>query len=192
MSITAEHLTSWAAKPEARTLLPDLVRRLILASGAKLRRLDLPGGSAVDRPGVDGLVEADPGNPWVPEGRSVWELSCERAPRPKARGDLAKRSRATNPEERASTTFVFVTPRRWGGKAKWKEGAQAEGWEEVRAYDADDLVQWLDATPGVALWFAEKLGILGPGVESPERFFERWATASSSPGARPWPPARSW
>jgi len=186
MAITAEHLSSWAKKPEARTMLPDLVRRLVLASGAKLRRLELPGGSAVDRPGVDGLVEAGPGNAWVPEGRSVWELSCEDGPGSKAQEDLAKRSRATNPEERARTTFVFVTPRRWGGKAKWKESAQAEGWKEVRAYDADDLVQWLDATPAVALWFGKQLGILGPGVESPERFFEQWASACEpaiTPGA---------
>jgi len=186
MAITAEHLSSWAKKPEARTLLPDLARRLILASGAKLRRLDLPGGSAVDRRGFDGVVEAGPGNPWIPEGRSVWELSCQADPRSKAGADLAKRSRATNPEERARTTFVFVTPRRWGGKAKWKESVQAEGWKEVRACDADDLVQWLEATPAVALWFGERLGLAGPGVESPERFFERWASACEpaiTPGA---------
>jgi len=186
MSITAEHLSSWAQKPEARTLLPDLVRRLVLASGAKLRRLELPGGSAVDRPGVDGLVEAGPGNAWVPEGRSVWELSCERAPGSKAGADLAKRTKEMAAEERASTTFLFVTPHRWGTKSGWPQGSRAQGWKEVRAYDADDLVQWLEATPAVAVWFGERLGLAGPGVESPERFFERWASACEpaiTPGA---------
>ncbi|MCL6609059.1 MAG: hypothetical protein K6T74_13310, partial [Geminicoccaceae bacterium] len=186
MSITAEHLASWAAKPEARTLLPDLVRRLVLASGAKLRRLELPGGSAVDLPGVDGIVEASPGNAWIPEGRSVWELSCERDPRRKASADLEKRTEEMPAEERASTTFLFVTPRRWGKKSQWVRGSGARGWKEVRAYDADDLVPWLEATPAVADWFGEQLGLAGPGVERPERFFERWAGACKpaiTPGA---------
>lgn len=177
MLINAAHIDSWARNPEARHTLPELISRLILGSGVRLRRLDFPGGAATDLPGFDGLVEAAEPTPWVPTGRSVWELSCESRPGPKASDDLAKRTAQTSPEYRAETAFVFVTPRRWPGKARWVESARDRGWKEVRAYDADDLVQWLDATPAVALWFAERLGLVGPGVTSPEAFFERWRQA---------------
>ena len=42
-------------------------------------------------------------------------------------------------------TFVFVTPRNWPRKEVWAtEKAAHEDWKDVRAYDADDLEQWLE------------------------------------------------
>ena len=51
-------------------------------------------------------------------------------------------------------------------------------WVEVRAYDADDLEQWLEQSPAVALQFAEELGIAGPGVESIVKHWEGWSQQS--------------
>lgn len=137
MLLDAERLESWAKSPEARTVLPDLIRRLMLGAGARLRRLDLRGGSAADLPAFDGIVEAIEPTPWAPCGRSVWELSCEGDPAAKAARDLKKRTAQTSPEYRAETAFVFVTPRRWSGKGRWVESARDRRWKEVRAYDAD-------------------------------------------------------
>jgi hypothetical protein len=177
MSIDAARIDAWAESPDARHTLPELVRRLLLQAGVPIHRLHMPSGSGADLPGFDGIVEADAGKAWVPEGRTVVELSCERDPARKARADLAKRSRATSREEKAATTFIFVTPRRWCRKSDWTAEAKGQGWKEVRAYDADDLAAWLEATPAVAVWFAETLGLAGPGVTSPEAFLERWGKA---------------
>ena len=181
MWITAEDLECWAARPEARSAFPELVRRLIAHGGARLRRLVVPSGSGTDLPGWDGEVEAEVGNAWLPEGRSRWELSCREDVQGKAGSDLEKRTRETSPEERSRTTFVFATSRKWSGKAKWLEEAKGRGWRDVRAFDAHDLVQWLEAAPAVALRLAEKLGKAGPGVETVDRFFARWSKACSPP-----------
>lgn len=117
MLIDAARIDAWAKSPEARQSLPELVRRLLLQAGLRLLRLAMPSGSGADLPGFDGIVEAGAGNAWVPEGRTVFELSCDRDPARRARADLEKRSRATSPEEKATTTFVFVTPRRWRRKS---------------------------------------------------------------------------
>ncbi len=149
MLITAEDLDHWAESPEARRAFPELVRRLIAHAGAVLRRLDVPSGSGTDLAGFDGIVEVQEGTARIPDGRSVWELSCEKQVPRKARKDLAKRTRATGPEERAKTSFVFATPRKWSGKDRWLEEARGQGWKDVRAYDAHDLVQWLGIAPAV-------------------------------------------
>ncbi|MDW8126112.1 MAG: hypothetical protein RMJ04_15190, partial [Geminicoccaceae bacterium] len=180
MQITAEDLESWATKPESRTEFPALIRRLIAHASGRLRRLDMPSGSGADLPGWDGVVEAAEGNAWVPAGSSRWELSCEANIARKARADFEKRTRETSPEERARLAFVFATPHEWRGKEReaWLAEAGSCGWREVRALDAHDLVQWLEAAPAVALWFAEKLGKAGFGLERVDRFFAGWSTAS--------------
>jgi hypothetical protein len=77
---------------------------------------------------------------------------------------------------------VFVTARRWTAKKKWlREKRGANDWKEIRAYDADDLEQWLEQAPAVALWFAETLGMRGPGVESLDRYWRTWSQQSNPP-----------
>ncbi len=127
-------------------------------------------------PGWDGRLFSDQGNAWVPVGASCWEVGCEQQVSGKANGDYRKRTVETGTQERASTTFVFVTPRRWSGKSAWvKTQCNLVEWADVRAYDADDLEQWLEQSPVVALRFAEELGLLGPGVESLDRYWLLWA-----------------
>src|SRR5205807_2107547 len=80
---------------------------------------------------------------------------------------------------RSGAVFVFGTPRRWPAKSTWVVSKRAQGnWADVRAYDADDLEQWLEQAPAVALQFAEEVGLSGPGVESVERYWRTWATQS--------------
>ncbi len=178
MRITAEDLDRWAGTPEARSEFPALLRRLLLHGGGRLCRLEMPSGSGTGLPGWDGVVEAAQGTEWIPEGASRWELSCEQDVAGKAGRDFKKRTNETSPEERAGLAFVFATPRKWSAKAKWLEEAKGHGWREVRAYDAHALVQWLEAAPAVALWLAEQLGKAGPGLETVDRFFDRWSHGS--------------
>ena len=55
-------------------------------------------------------------------------------------------------------TYIFVTPRHWPQKDEWANARKAEGpWRDVRVYDADDLVHWIEQTPAVGLWLASRL-----------------------------------
>jgi hypothetical protein len=69
-------LEQWAARAEARTTLPQLVRRLIYGTGHGIRRTGFRSGEGVALPGWDGIVIADRGDDFVPEGTSAWEMSA--------------------------------------------------------------------------------------------------------------------
>jgi len=175
MQVTARQIHEWAAGRSAPGTLPRLVRRLSLPAGA-VTEVTMPAGDSISHPGWDGELVSSSGSPWVPAGRSFWEMSCEASVTTKANDDYYKRTKATPAAVRASTTLMIVTARRWPQKAKWLEVKRAIGeWGQVRVLDADDLEAWLEYTPAVALWFADEIGLTGPGVESPARYWESWA-----------------
>ena len=172
-------ISNWASLPNANHQLPELIRRLILATTMPTL-LDIPGGSAVWRSGWDGLVEATAGNAWVPKGVSVWELSCQSDTGAKASADYGKRTDDPQGVAPAGATFVFVTPRQWSGKRNWvKERCDEGKWAEVRAFDASDLATWLEQAPAVSAWFARLIGKLpAGGYTTLEDWWENWATVS--------------
>ena len=116
--------------------------------------------------------------PWIPEGRSGWELGCDNHPRAKAGHDYAARVKSVPPERRRATAFVFVTPRNWPRKGKWAAEKAALGdWKAVRAYDASDLEQWLEQSAPTQIWLAERLGEPVVGYRSLEQCWSDWAEA---------------
>jgi len=187
MDITATQIADWAETREAQGNLSRLVRKLVHAAGVSPIHVDFAAGDSTVLAGWDGEVIAEHGTPWVPAGRSLWELSCNAQPSRKASTDYQKRTQSTSESERLSATFIAVSARRWPTKRRWaKAKQQACEWASVRAYDTDDLEQWLEQTPAVALWFGEELGVADPGIESPQNHWERWASQSNpavTPGA---------
>lgn len=182
MRITATQIVQWAETREAQGYLPMLVRRLIHEAGGHPKYVDFPAGDSISRRGWDGEVESESGNTWVPKAKSFWEVSCEANPTGKANRDYKKRTKQTSSADRSKATFVFVSARRWTTKKKWLQEKCKKGeWQEVRGYDADDLEQWLEQSPAVALWFGETLGLAGPGVESLERYWDAWCNQSNPP-----------
>jgi hypothetical protein len=142
----------------------------------------MPGGDSIGRSGWDGITHATSGCPWVPVGTAYWEVSCEEGIRSKANEDFNNRTRETNSDIQVEAAFIFVTPRRWARKDVWVREKQAVGnWREVHAYDADDLEQWLEQAPEIALWFGEILGLHGPGVQSLERLWSTWSEQTRRP-----------
>ncbi|MBS9430693.1 hypothetical protein [Photorhabdus akhurstii] len=181
MRITATQIEQWADTRDAQGMLPILIRRLISAT-TTITALSMPGGDSVSSSGWDGIVQADKGNIWVPDGASFWEMGCSSDIITKARSDFRKRNQQISPQEAAQSRFVFVSPRRWSKKDSWLKEAQAENiWSGVYALDADDLEAWLENTPAVALWFSEITGHTGAGIESISHFWERWCNQSQFP-----------
>jgi hypothetical protein len=177
MRITASHIIDWVNNraKEAQAELPRWVRKLCYQAGST-REIAFPAGDSTYRPGWDGKLFCDQGNAWVPPGASRWEMGCDADVDGKANREYNKRTKATDSAERTSTTFVFVTPRRWLKKDAWIASQRTKTeWHDIKVVDADDLEQWLEQDPAVALQFAEFLGLLGPGVESLERFWLRWS-----------------
>lgn len=181
MRVTATQIVDWinTKEKEAQTDLPRLIRRLCFDAGMT-RQIAFPAGDSTYRPGWDGTLYSEQGNAWIPAGTSYWEMGCDKKITSKANDDYTKRTEQTIEAERLTTTFVFVTPRRWSTKSTWINDYRAKAeWGNILAFDADDLEQWLEQTPAVALQFAEERGLSGWGVESPTRYWQLWSQQCS-------------
>lgn len=179
--ITTKQIADWAATGIAQRELPRLVRRLVHAT-ATTTQIAMPGGDSTSLPGLDGELYSKDGNAWVPQGHSCWEASCRADATAKANQDFAKRVGELAEADRKARTYVAITARKWPQKAKWAAERRSEGlWLDVRAYDADDLEQWIEQSPAVALAFGEELGLNGPGVTSLGAYYTTWSVQCTPP-----------
>jgi hypothetical protein len=180
--IDANDLDRWADRLDAQARLPQVIRRLVHATVEHPHRVDFPAGESVQRSGWDGIVEAVEGNAFVPPGLSGWELSANHNVKTKAESDYQKRCKESLGVNPGEATFVFVTPRLWGNKDKWAAEKRNGGiWADVRAYDADNLEQWLELAPEVQTWFAELIGTWPGGAQSLAGFWEGWKDSTRPP-----------
>jgi len=180
--VDAEDLIRWADHRDAQATLPQLVRRLVLATGERVTRVSFRSGEGVQLAGWDGLVVAEDASALVPAGISGWELGVGKKIKGKADDDYEKRTREPGGITPEHATFVFVTPRRWPGKDEWVAARGAEKvWHEVRAYDADDLATWLEQAPAVHLWLASLLGKRPADAQDIETFWEDWTAGTRPP-----------
>jgi hypothetical protein len=180
--VNATDLERWADEREAQGLFPELVRRLIFATGQGLHLVDFRSGEGVQLPGWDGVVEADEGTPFVPAGVSGWELGTNRNVKRKAQEDYRRRTEDPEGLDPNQTTFVFVTPRRWANKQKWAQDQRQDGiWRDVWVHDADDLETWLEQAPAVHVWLSIRLGKRPSDVLDLETYWEDWNAAHAPP-----------
>ena len=181
--IKAVDIQRWAEENiGARQELPALLRRLVHSTGRELTRVDFPAFDEAERRGWDGLIETSVPTPWIPDGKSGWEISCHHDPIRKADSDFVKRTAVIPRTERNETTFVFVTAHNWSGKRRWaKEKTAINNWKEVRAYDASDLEQWLEQSAAAQIWFAERLSRRVDGFRSIERCWREWTEECEPP-----------
>jgi DNA-binding transcriptional regulator YiaG len=179
--ISTQMIEAWSNTRAAQELLPILLRRLISRT-ANVTAISMPGGDAISTPSWDGTVDAAVQTPWVPEGRSFWELGTGGLPDKKAEQDYQKRLQQTAADIRATGTFVFVSSRKWPEKAQWAEAKRASGaWKDVRAFDALDIEEWLEFSPATAIWFGEQLGMSGSGLASIEESWRTWSDQTDPP-----------
>jgi len=181
--VSAEDLSDWANRTDGAVSLPTLLAYLIRATHGTAVRLRFPADEGVRLPGWDGHTNADVASEYVPQGITGWEIGAQRRGiLQKADDDYCKRTDKPAPIDPATATYVFVTPRHWPQKDEWAKARKNEGpWHDVRVYDADDLVHWIEQTPAVGLWLATRLGKRPFGTRELDAVWEEWSLATQWP-----------
>lgn len=176
-------LSHWADEIDGASSLPTLISHLIRATHGPAVKLRFPADDGVRYSGWDGRSSIETGSVYVPAGEAGWEIGSQRSKiAQKATEDYRKRTAKPGPLDPANAAFVFVTPRHWPAKDEWARARQDEGvWRDIRAYDADDLVHWIEQTPAVGLWLATRLGKRPPGTHELEAFWREWSLATQWP-----------
>lgn len=181
--IDATDLAHWADRRDGQDTLPELLSRLILAELGSSARLRFPSSDSVQVAGWDGVCEAQEENQFVPAGWSGWEIGAQRA-KIKAKADSDYETRTSDPGELelSETAFIFVTPRRWKTKAAWaRKRVSEKKWKDVKAYDADDLVHWIELFPQVGQWLAVRIGKRPSGLRQLEEVWREWSLSTQWP-----------
>lgn len=178
--VNATQLSQWGKSRDAQGALPDLIRRLVLATAGPPRVLHFKWGDSVQREGWDGILESDSEAEFIPSGVSGWELTTQSGGiRGKADDDFNKRSENPLGLTPHRSTFVFATVHAFANKADWINQKRERGiWRDVRVIDGDDLAHWLGQTPIVAFWLAARIGSRPHGVSSLDEHWGQWSSAT--------------
>ncbi len=181
--IEASDLVVWADSRDGQAGMPELLSRLIRAERGVTASVRFPSGDSVAQHGWDGEVRLVGASVRIPDGQSGWETGTDQKVKSKADGDFKARTTDHGDLNPADTTFVFVTPRRWGKrKDVWAKEQRAKGiWKNVLVYDADDLVDWIECHPGVGQWLAIRLGKRTRELKSLSDLWVDWSGATEVP-----------
>jgi hypothetical protein len=118
--VTENQLDEWVRgnSLKAQGVIVELVWRLVAASSPKPKDRRFPLGDSIGQPGPDGVLDTDFGfDPFMPEGRSFWEIGAGTNAGSKATSDYRELTKGTPKEVRRQSTFVFVTP--LSGRRDW-------------------------------------------------------------------------
>lgn len=182
LQVDATDLDEWADRLPARSELPRIIYRLIHESVERVDSLSFPSAEDTQLPGWDGRANVPVGNQYVPTGVSRWEVKVSKNTTTEANKDYKKRTENTADAERANTTFVFATLRRWPGKDAWLKKKRAEGkWKQVEAYDAGDLAAWLNLAPATLTWLSIAVGKQPRGARDLEQEWLNWSEITDPP-----------
>ncbi len=184
--VTENQLDAWVREhtSEAQGLIVKLVWRLVAASSPRPKQRRFPLPDSIGQHGPDGDLHTDVGfDPFVPVGRSFWEIGAGINAGDKATRDYRKLIAETPDAVRRDSTFIFVTPlsgrRDW--EYTWKENAQAtwlenrrqqHAWHDVHVIDGSGLIDWLHHFPAVEQWLAAAMRLPAQQMQTPEL---RWA-----------------
>ena len=174
-------LLNWVESGQASLRLPELIRRLIQETTPANTQVDFPAGKGALSGGWDGLVLCDGDHPFVPKGRSGWELSTEKNSNRKAKQDYEKRRQVPR-EARNEMSYVAVICRQWIDAREFAESKSLAGdFREVRAYNVDHLETWLASAPETTLWLREVIGKPVDGVRPLSELWDLWLESTKVP-----------
>ena len=181
--VNGTDLGHWADRRDGQATMPTLIAKLVRAAHGPSVEIRFPSDEGIQHAGWDGVTRSDHASQYVPDGVSGWEIGTQRQNiANKASLDFEKRSQTRSDIYPPDSTFIFVTPRHWPKKAEWVQEKQAFNlWRDVRAYDADDLVHWIELYPAVGQWLAGLLGQRPPGIRQLEEVWLEWSLATQWP-----------
>lgn len=91
---------------------------MVAASSPQPKERRFPLGDSIGQHGPDGLLHVDLAfDPFVPEGRSFWEIGAGLKAADKATADYSKLFSTLPEAVRLESTFVFITP--LSGRRDW-------------------------------------------------------------------------
>ena len=126
--VNENQLDNWVRgnAAEAQGVIVELVWRLVWISCPRPTRRRSPLRDSIGQHGPDGELETAIGfSPFVPEGKSIWEIGTNVDARAKANHDYNDSTTETPVEVRRETSFVFVTP--LSGRRDWKDTWKPKG-----------------------------------------------------------------
>lgn len=177
-----QELLTWADTVPSRTVLPRLVRRLVLETGDGVTALDFPAGEGTAAGGWDGVAQATGDAPYLAAGLSLWELSVNTGANAKAEDDYSKRPTTPDGSPTTDATYCQLILRPWTDRSTFAKGKTAEGrWKEVRGYGVDDVETWLESAPVTHAWISEQLGLEPYGMQTVDSWWGAWSTATTPP-----------
>ena len=161
--INQADLNGWADRIGARETFPEMVRHLILATVrdlSEIRHMRFPGGENSQVRGYDGELDLAVEYTNVPAGRSVWEFGTNKGVEGKFKKDYETRAEEMTADDRANTTFVFVTPRVWDKPKKKlpdfvKDYRKRRDFKNVLFIDGAMLEEWLESRGAVGALYAK-------------------------------------
>ncbi|RRR69646.1 MAG: hypothetical protein EI684_15090 [Candidatus Viridilinea halotolerans] len=197
--VSENRLDDWVRSNarDAQGVIVELVYRLVAASSPSPKERRFPLADSIGQHGPDGVLDTDfDFEPFVPEGRSYWEIGTGLEAGNKATSDYRDLTTATPEAIRGESTFVFVTPlsgrRDWphtwktDAQANWlKERRQRNEWRGVKVIDGSVLIDWLRHFPAIDHWLAQKLALPEQYLQTPEQCWTTLRTIGEPPPLTP-------
>ena len=149
MVLTENQLDEWVLgnARDAQGVIVELIWRLVAASCPAPLERRFPLGDSIGQHGPDGILNVNLSyDPFVPEGRSFWEVGTGIKAGDKATTDYNGLVDAIPENIRRQSSFVFVTPRsgRREWEHTWKEDAQGRWLEDRQSRDEWGDVRVID------------------------------------------------
>lgn len=141
----------------SESLLPELIKRLILSSIKNIDSIRIPCKDDVWAPGFDGIIECSESTKYVCSGKSVWEFGTNKDSLKKINEDYEKRNQDALGIDKTSTAFYLVIPKIWKmsvGMEAWENQHKGE-WKKIHIIDASELCDWINSIPSVCCWVFE-------------------------------------
>lgn len=182
---------------QAQGVTVELVYRLVSTSCPAPIHRRFPLSDSIGQHGPDGELDTLVGSPpFVPDGKSFWEIGAGLDARKKANSDYDGLTSSIPEPVRKASAFIFVTP--LSGRRGWENTWEAEGiaewvherqnrkeWADVKVLNAASLIDWLYRLPAVERWLAK---IMGLKIDAIETIDERWDTLRMIGSPPPLPP----
>lgn len=197
--ITENQLDGWVRGNSqiAQGIIVELIWRLVSASIPEPEYCRFPLGDSIGQSGPDGeLITNIDYEPFLPKGKSFWEIGTSIKPQVKATSDFKERTKSTPGKVRSETILIIVTPlsgrREWqytwnkAGKAKWLDDRRGKNeWNDIHLIDGTILIAWLHCFPAVELWLMGKMNNSSHEIKIPTHHWDILRSIGSPPPLTP-------